>query len=220
MGIGRLEFLRLSGLALAGLIIDPLTAVAVNQNAYVNKKLGILFNKPQDWGFVSVKDFGRLKSEQIIGEGLGLTNERIWDDLGEPICVVTKYFEDLPEQKGVFSPTITLNVTPKSELDDIGFESFEELIEMSNYGTSKLLKDFRIKKVYDRYKINDCNIYEFDSEYLFEHIDIDQPLKVELKVLQAEHQDCYYVFNCHQSKAQNQNASKEFRAFINSIKMI
>ncbi len=48
MGIGRREFLRLTGLALAGLAIDPLKAVAINDNIYVNKKLGILFKKPSD----------------------------------------------------------------------------------------------------------------------------------------------------------------------------
>jgi hypothetical protein len=37
MGIGRREFLRLTGLALAGLAVDPLKTVAVNDNAYVNK---------------------------------------------------------------------------------------------------------------------------------------------------------------------------------------
>ncbi len=57
---------------MTGLIFDPLKAVAVNDNAYVNKKLGILFYKPQDWGFIAVKDFVELlKSEQIkVGKGL------------------------------------------------------------------------------------------------------------------------------------------------------
>ncbi|HZF64920.1 MAG TPA: hypothetical protein VEZ55_10555, partial [Chitinophagaceae bacterium] len=144
MGIGRREFLRLTSLALVGLTIDPLKAVAVNDNAYVNKKLGILFYKPQDWGFIAVKDFGKLKSEQIIGKGLDETSDHIWNQLGDPICVVTKYYEDKPEQKGIFSPTITLNITPRSELEDIGYETFEELIEMSHYGTSQILKDFRV----------------------------------------------------------------------------
>ena len=37
------EFLKLASIALAGLAIDPLKAVAVNNNLYVNKKLGIIF---------------------------------------------------------------------------------------------------------------------------------------------------------------------------------
>ena len=99
MGIGRREFLRLTNIALAGLVIDPLKAVAINDNVYVNKKLGILFHKPQDWGFIAIKDFGKIKNEQKIGEGLDKTAEEIWEELGDPICIATKYYQDKPEYK-------------------------------------------------------------------------------------------------------------------------
>ncbi len=220
MGIGRREFLRLTGLALAGLAIDPLKAVAINDNIYVNKKLGILFEKPSDWGFVAVKDFGKIKSEQVIGVGLDETAEEIWEELGDPICITTKYFQDKPEYKGVFSPTITLNITPKQELEYLGHETFEELMEMSEYGVSHLLKDFKVIKRYDPLLISNCKFYEYDAEYLFEHIEINKPLKVELKVLKAEHNGFYYDFNCHQSKTQNQIADVEFEKFKWSIKLI
>ena len=220
MGIGRREFLRLTTLALAGLTIDPLKAVVVNDNAYVNKKLGILFYKPQDWGFIAVKDFGKLKSEQVIGQRIDMTTDEIWNDLGDPICIATKYYQDKPEQRGIFSPTITLNVTPKSELEDLGYGTFEELIGMSHYGISKILKDFRVTKEYEPYLISGSNFYEFDAEYMFEHVDIDQPLIVELKVLKVEHHGYYYDFNCHQSKAQNQTAELEFTRFIETVKLI
>ena len=220
MGVGRKEFLRLIGLALVGLTIDPLKAVAVNDDAYVNKKLGILFYKPKDWAFVAVKDFGKLKSAQIIGEGFEKTPDQIWNELGDPVCVITKYFEDKPELKGIFSPTITLNITHKSELEDLGIDTFEELMQMSHYGTSQILKDFKIIKSYEPYTISNCMFYEFDAEYMFEHIEIESPLKVELKVLKCEHNDFYYDFNLHQSKSQNQSADKEFKNFISTIKLI
>ncbi len=159
MGVGRREFLRLTGLALAGLAIDPLKAVAVNNDAYVNKKLGILFHKPTDWGFYAVKDFGKLKDKQIIGEGLDMKKDEIWKELGEPICIATKYYEEKPEHVGVFSPTITLNVTPKEELADLGHETFEELIGLSHFGVSKILKGFEVKKQYSPYYISDCKVY-------------------------------------------------------------
>ncbi len=220
MGLGRREFLRLTSIALAGLAIDPLKAVAVNDNVYVNKKLGIIFHKPQDWGFVAIKDFGKIKNEQIFGEGLDLSKDEILEDLGDPICIVTKYHQDRPEYKGLFSPTITLNITPKEELEDLGYETFEELMGMSEYGVSHLLKDFKVVKRYDPVMISNCKFYEYDAEYLFEHIEIDKPLKVELKVLKAEHNGFYYDFNCHQSKTQNQIADSEFEKFKRTIKLI
>jgi hypothetical protein len=54
LGIGRREFLRLTGLAIAGLVVNPLQAVITSNNVYVNKKLGILFQKPESWGFVNI----------------------------------------------------------------------------------------------------------------------------------------------------------------------
>lgn len=220
MGIGRREFLRLTSIALTGLAIDPLKAVAINDNIYINKKLGILFEKPKDWGFIAVKDFGKIKSEQIIGHGLEETADEIWEELGDPVCIATKYYQDKPEYKGVFSPTITLNITPKHELEYLGFETFEELMEISDVGVSRLLKDFKVVKYYDPIILNNVKFYESDAEYYFEHIEIDEPLKVELKVLKAEHNGFYYDFNCHQSKTQNQVADKEFEDFKWTIKLI
>lgn len=220
MGIGRGEFLRLMGLALAGLSVDPLNAVAINDDTYINKKLGILFNKPKGWGFIAVKEFGRLKSEQIIGEGLDETTDEIWQELGDPICVATKYYQEKPDYKGIFSPTITLNITPKSELGELGNKSLEEIIDMSHYGVSRILKDFRLTKSYTPGYISNCKFYEFDAEYMFEHVEIDNPLKVELKALKAEHNGYYYDFNCHQSKSQSQWADNEFNEFKKTIKLI
>ncbi len=220
MGIGRREFLRLTSFALTGISVNPLQAVITNDNIYINKKLGILFYKPALWGFVSVKDFGKLKDAQILGTGWDEDKEDVWQDLGDPICIVTKYYKEIPEYKGVFSPTITLNITPKEELEEFGVQSFEEMIEMSEYGTSQLLRDFAVIKRYEPYLISGCKFYEFDVEYMFEHIEIDDPLKVELKVLKAEHNDFYYDFNCHQSSAQNQTAHHEFEEFKKSIKLI
>ncbi|MEJ7739620.1 MAG: hypothetical protein WKF97_19520 [Chitinophagaceae bacterium] len=220
MGIGRREFLRLTSLAIGGVAVDPLQAVVTTNNVYINKKIGILFHKPSPWGFINVKDFGKLKDSQILGNGWNEIKEEVWEDLGDPVCIATKYYQDRPEYKGLFSPTITLNITPKSELEDLGYESFEELMEMSAYGTSQLLEEFKIIKSYDPYFICGCKFYEYDAEYLFQHIEIDKPLKVELKVLKAEHNGFYYDFNCHQSSAQNQIAHNEFEMFKKSIKLI
>lgn len=83
---------------------------------------------------MAIQDFGKIKNEQIFGEGLGLSKHEILEDLGDPICIATKYYQDRPEYKGLFSPTITLNITPKEELEDLGYETFEELMAMSEYG--------------------------------------------------------------------------------------
>lgn len=220
MGIGRRKFISLVSAAIGGLVIDPYKSVITNQDVYINKKLGILFQKPSLWNFLGVKDLGKLKEEQVLGNGWNDYKDEVWEEIGEPICIATKYSQDLPKYKGVFSPTITLQVTHKSELDDIEYESMEDLMAISEYGTSQLLTDFRVIKKYNPYFISNCKFHEYDAEYLFEHVDIKSPLKVELKVLKAEHNNFYYDFNCHQSKEQNQIANVEFEKFKQSIKLI
>lgn len=220
MGVGRLEFLRLMGLALAGLAIDPLKAVVTNDNIYVNKRFGIIFHKPEEWSYIHVSDFGRLMDGQILPEWIEEDKNEIWQELGSPICISTKYPIDDPRYKGVFSPTITLQVTPKSEMEALGFHSFEEILDQSAEGTTYLLKDFRVLKRYEPQTINGSVLHEFDTEYTFEHEELEVPLKVELKALKAEHNGCYYDFNCHQSRMQNQIAEREFEEFKKSIQLI
>lgn len=220
MGLGRRQFIKLAGLALAGLTIDPLQAVVTNDNLYLNRHLGLMFNKPDGWNFIKVKNFENLKNEQILGNGFEEIKEEVWEEIGLPIIVITKFPDNDPGTKGIFSPTITLNITPKEELEHYNIESFEEQIELSVYSTSLLLRDFEITKRYDPYSISGCTFYEFDTTYSFEHKDIDKPLKVELNVLKAEHNGFYYDFNMHQSSAQKQTAVQEFKHFKNSIKLI
>jgi len=187
---------------------------------YLNRQLGIMFHKPGDWGFIKVKNFERLRNEQILGNGFEEIKDEVWEELGSPIIVITKYFDDKPEHKGVFSPTITLNITPKDGVEDYGIESFEELIESSLMGTSRLLKDFKLIQQYEPYTISGCKFYEIDATYTFEHIEMKAPVKVELKALKAEHNGFYYDFNMHQSQEQNQLAAREFKQFKDSIKLI
>src|SRR3989338_2782552 len=67
MGLGRRDFLRLVSLALVGTTMDPLESLKIHDDYYINKKLGLLFEKPADWGYISVADFGKLKEKQVLG---------------------------------------------------------------------------------------------------------------------------------------------------------
>lgn len=220
MGLGRRGFLKLSGLALAGALIDPLQAVAVNNQFYVNKKFGIMFEIPKEWGFVRVKDFGKIKEKQILNGCFDSIKEEVWEDLGNPICIATKYYEDIPKYKGIFSPTITLNISTKQEIEELGMKNMKEVFRQSLAGAKNLLKDFKRVKYYKPYKICDYWIYERDATYTFEHIELENPLKVELKSFKIEHNNFLYEFNCHQSIEANQIAKQEFEEFKKSIKLV
>ena len=220
MGLGRRRFIKLANTALIGLTVDPFKSVITNNDFYVNKKMGIIFEKPSNWVYLNVMDFEDIKENQILGNGWNDKKEELWEELGDPICYITRYDQSNPKYEGLFSPTITLNVTHKSKFDDFGIDSFDELMELSQLGTSEILRDFKVTKRRDIQNISGYKFYEYDAQYLFEHVKLDKPFKVELKVLKAEHNNFFYEFNCHQSIEQNQIATADFEQFKQSIKLI
>ena len=221
MGIGRRKFVKYLSTALIGINVNPLESAFINKNYYINKKLGVIFEKPNDWGYIKVADFGKHKKEQILNCESWLTKEEVWSEIGDPICIVTKYFDQNEANKGIFSPTITLNITSKDKIkEEDGIETFEELMKLTEEGAAVLLKEFTVLEKIGPYE-KDANKYcEYKCNYLFEHVEINEPLKVELDVLHVEHNNYYYDFNMHQSIAQNQIAQKEFEQFKKTIKLI
>ena len=81
-------------------------------------------------------------------------------------------------------------------------------------------KELTVLKKEGPFKLSECRFYEIHSEYMFEHVDLNKPLKVEMTSLHTEHNGFYYDFNFHQSKEQNQTAIAEYEIFKASIKLI
>lgn len=205
---------------MAGLAISPKTAVAINEDYYINKRLGVIFQKPKGWGYVALADFSDLKDKQIISNVDDDEQDELWESIGGPACMITKYFEDKPEYKGVFSPTIQFFVNHKSEVEDIKYDTFEELIEQSRMGMTYILKDFEVIREETPYTVEGCLFYEYYATYTFEHIELSAPVTVHLNVIIVEHNNYYYYINFHDCPEQNQTATEEFRAFKQSLRMI
>lgn len=66
MGIGRREFLQLFGTAIATLTSNPNSEIAIVDEQYVNRKLGIAFRKPPEWTFADDKEMGDVSAGQIL----------------------------------------------------------------------------------------------------------------------------------------------------------
>lgn len=220
MGVGRREFIKLMGLALAGMAAPSLQAALTNDRAYVNKKLGILFERPENWEFIHIKDFGSLRAQQNLEEVWFATQEEMWEDLGDPICMATKYAQDDPTFKGVFSPTISVYITPETEVKDDQIQTLEDVIHASEYGTALMLKDFKVIRRDQPYTRMGLTFYERFATYLFDHEELNQPLPVELLVLSTEHNGLIYDFNMHQCRTQGERAEREFEEFVRSIKFV
>lgn len=220
MGVGRREFMKMMSVAMAGLAISPTTAVAINEDYYINKKLGIIFQKPKGWGYIALADFSDLKEKQILSNIPEEEHEELWETLGGPACMITKYYEDKPEYKGLFSPTIQFFVNHKSEFEDLEYETFEEFISLSSDGMKNILKDFEVMNEKSPYLIEGCLFYEYYAKYTFEHVELTKPIAVNLNVIIIEHNNFYYYINFHDCPEQNQIATEEFRHFKKSLRMI
>ena len=116
MGIGKRKFFEYFSAALVGLTIHPLKAIAINSDNYVNKKFGIMLTKPPNWDFVSIKDFGKLKKDQLLSDEFEPNKGEVWEELGDPILVIAKYGLDKPEHNDKFSPAITVFINHKNDI--------------------------------------------------------------------------------------------------------
>lgn len=219
MGIGRREFVRLASIAIGGLTVSPLQSVVAQNDLYLNRKLGIMFHKPAGWRFVSVKDFGDLKKQQKLDSNWVETYDDPWEELPDPVCIATKYDyeDDDNEVESRFSPTISLQVSHRSE-----FQEWEQdyIEDMSVLHISDMLRDFKVIKYYPLQQISGCPMQEIDTEYLFEHEKLPDPLLVQMKVYKINHNGFFYDFSCHQSEEQGELALREFEMLKKSIRLI
>ncbi len=212
--------MRMMGAALAGMALDPLQSVITHHNSYVNKRLGIMFDKPEGWGFIEVKNFGQLKENQILGSGHFDHMEEVWEEIDDPICIATKFPDDLNGLDPVFSPTITLHVTHRDEMGELHDADFQTLMALSEMGVSMMLRDFKVIHRHEPVEISGYPFYTYDAEYRFEHVAISEPLPVSLRVLKARQGDFFYDFNCHHAPLSGQSAESEFAAFEKSIVLL
>ena len=220
MGIGRRKFVKMASLSLAGLGVNPVKASFINENMYVNSKLGIMFEKPDGWTIIKKQDFGEMFDKQILDDGWENFKNELKEDLDEPICVIAKYYAEDDRYNEQFSPSIVVEVTAKSDFNFLEGASFNKVAEISHQFTESFLKDFKVLKEYPPYSIDGVNFLEYDAQYLFEHIDLKEPILTELKVIKAETENYFYDFNMHQSKAKNEIADIEFTKFKNSLKFL
>ena|SRR5688572_3116676 len=198
-----------------------------NNDSFNDNIVGITFNKPSSWYFLSTGNIQESKRKQILApesgemeEEFGMSKDELLEILGDPLCVITKYDPDDSSSQGEFSPTITIQATLKETVLGLwGNETFEDVINSSLDNTSEILEDFTLLKEYGPSNIDGKKSYEFDSSYTFKHEELQNPIKVELKTIKIETSIFFIDINFHSSKEVNEQCEKEFIEFINSISL-
>ena len=212
MGIGRRDFVKFAGMALAGIVIDPLRVIAVNGNYYVNTGLGLGFEKPDGWRFDVFKDFATLLKGQVV-EGVLPEDEETFrkDQASTLVAVISKYDDN---HLG-FSPSITVY---KNEEDRADFGSLDELIESAVIGFSSVLKDFTVVSPPERLQLSNCQCIRLKSRWFFQHERIPSTL-IEDETLVIDQDPVLYTIHLYDAPSIGEVARAEFEDFGRSLRI-
>jgi hypothetical protein len=96
MGVSRREFPKMAA------AVNPLLALIIYNDLYINQRLGLSFRKPQGWHYVSIKTFKAFCDEYSLASHNELLNEEM-RDWTLPIVPVAKYpLDDRPGRPSWF----------------------------------------------------------------------------------------------------------------------
>ncbi|NQY30628.1 MAG: hypothetical protein HRT69_14295 [Flavobacteriaceae bacterium] len=195
-----------------------LPIVTIKNNVYTNHLLGISFEIPENWYIVSIQRFQQEGRKQKFNNQYENIKHELIELFDSPIIVLTKLDIDNDEYDGLVSPTINFSVDLKeNEYEEM--KLFEYANEIDIEEDECLLKKFKINKKGDVFEKDNSEFILFDSEYLFEHDELEEAVMVEFSVLNADYNDFFLDFSMTQCKLQGQDTEEEFNSFINSIKL-
>ena len=137
MGVSRRSFLKMLGMATAGIALNPLIPVVANNEIYVNKKLGIAFRIPKEWYFYNVQKMDEMYDSQILKPDAPHIDEYIEELRSQPLVSIGMYPPDEEGNKR-FSPSIVLRLEPKDESIE-----FESILNDSNLYLESVTRNFR-----------------------------------------------------------------------------
>ncbi|WP_425077853.1 hypothetical protein [Psychroserpens sp. S379A] len=193
--------------------------VTIDNNKYTNHLLGISFYIPKNWNIVSIQKFNKEARKQIFNDPYEGLKPDVFELFDSPIIVMTKLDSNDDKYDGIVSPTINFSIIAKeNEYKEMSLYDYANEIDIDE--NKKLLKRFSIIKKGRIFQKNGFDYIKFDTEYLFEHPELENGIMVEFSILNIDFKDFFLDFSMTQCKIQNQNAEKEFRSFIESIKLI
>lgn len=137
MGVSRRSFLKMAGMATAGLALNPLIPVVANNEIYLNKKLGIAFRIPKEWYFYDVQKMDEMCDSQILKPDAPNIEEYFEELRNQPLVSIGMHPPDVGVNKK-FSPSIVLRLETKDENIE-----FEKILDDSNSYIESVTRDFR-----------------------------------------------------------------------------
>jgi hypothetical protein len=206
VGIGRREFLKLFGTTIAATAINPLQAIVVDEDLYINRALGIAFTKPTGWYFMSIKQFSALKNEQILKDDEFTSQLRGADD---PLVVMTKID---PARNKEIGPSITVYAEPFEYEEG---ESLLGLLPRLEKVYAKSLEQYRHVGKPVQKTISNCESVEFFSKFRFKTCGTS--ILTRNRSLMTVRDPHIYTFNMFDYPINSMDTQDEYDEFIKSI---
>ena len=218
MGIGRREFLRLFGAGIAA-AASPTTAIAIADNQYINRRLGLAFEKPTDWVFADIKQMADVKAGQILDFDDPELSRWIVEATEVPILSISK--EQIVANSNRFTPGVTVYLERFSpeEASDQDCLSPVESLESDSETCRVILKDFRAISPATTATISACDAAHYDATFTFEHKHMT-PTPVRMKTLVIDQATAFYTIRMYDSPHLGNTMFVDYSSFIASIQMV
>ena len=219
MGLGRREFLRLFGAAIASASATPTSALAVCDDLYINRRLGIAFQKPAGWVFANIQQMKELKDGQILGLDDPEEARAFLEATDVPLLMISKaQLDSTPDQ---FTPGVTVfrEIADTTEAD---YSDKIALLDTSNFDIANcetLLKGFQVLSPPCSTIISGCDAVSYEAKFLFEH-ELITPTLVRMKSLMIAQGPMYYTLRMYDSPYIGGEQVFDYSDFVSQIRIV
>lgn len=189
--------------------------IEIENGRYVNRLFQLSFEIPKSWHVLKLEKFDKMARKQKLKESLDFLKDSLYNVFGHPCLVLTKYNPDSNELDGVVSPTINFSIINKDSEPNTTLKEYALQLDLQE--DESILNKFKVTNIGKEFELKGHKRIIVDTEYLFEHTELDRPVMVEMKVLNIDYNDFYLDFSMTQCKNQNQTADTEFEEFMKSI---
>jgi hypothetical protein len=218
MGIGRREFLRRFGAGIAA-AANSTAAIAIADNRYINRRLGIAFEKPPEWVFSDVKQMADVKAGQILDFDDPELSRLIVETIEVPILTISQ--ETISADSDRFTPGVAVNLdrfTPEEASLPDALSPVESL-EFDSEACADIFKDFRSISPVTPSSISACDAAQYDATFIFEHKKMS-PVPVRMKTLVIDQLTAFYTIRMFDSPHLGGTLVFDYSPFIASIRMV
>lgn len=193
----------------AAAVISPTEAIAVNDDLYLNRALGIAVRKPSEWVFETLRKFQEIKSSQVLSDDIDPDLESEIRNSEDPLVI---FGHDCGDDDR-FAPSGALYA---EHIELFEHETFDDLISNGENIYREVLPDFRITSAKPGISISGFESVRLESIFTYKTDKTSPTLVRNVSVFTRRH-PFIYTLRLFDSPSNSMNAMKQFDGVIDSI---